>query len=89
MSNRQSDNEFWDIADSFIQLANEQMEQHPEGTVSSAMLYAAARFNAFIVAASAEGDIEEEKEGAIKTFSDEYKKMLTENIEDYEKNPLK
>ncbi len=89
MSNEQADNEFWNIADSFIHLANEHMDKHPEGKVSSAMLYAAARFNAFIVASAADADLKEEKDAAIEYFSGQYKNMFKENIEDYESNPLK
>jgi len=85
MSNEKSDNEFWDIAERFIQLANEQLENHPEGQVGSAMLYAAARFNAFVVASVADKDLADEKEDAIKYISEQFKTPYS----GYDLNPLR
>ena len=82
------DQEFWDIADSFIHLANEHVGKASSGKVSSALLYAAARFNAFIVASADDADLENEKELAVDYFSGEYKKMLSENLDDYIKSPV-
>jgi len=84
----QSAEEFWKIADSFINQANELYEKEGDGKVGYAMLYAAARFNAFIVATTAGGkqEISDEKEQATTYFTEQYRKMFTENLEDYEKN---
>ncbi len=84
----QNAEEFWKIADSFINQANELYEKEGDGKVGYAMLYAAARFNAFIVATTAGGkqEIAEEKEQATAYFTEQYRKMFTENLEDYEQN---
>jgi hypothetical protein len=52
-----------------------------------AMLYAAARFNSFIVASHAP-DVEKfraDKQKAFEFFCSEYHRMLTENLDDYER----
>ncbi|MFK7848894.1 MAG: DUF3144 domain-containing protein [Rhodothermales bacterium] len=46
--------EFWERADEIIAAANEQCKNATIGKVSSSLLYAAARFNSFNVAFSAE-----------------------------------
>ncbi|MNG29155.1 hypothetical protein D3C84_1145360 [compost metagenome] len=71
-----------------IHLANEQCNDAPKGKVSSSLLYAAARFNSFIVASMA-GDLDElnaDREEAISYFTEQYRKMLTENLDDYIEN---
>ncbi|GAB1259622.1 DUF3144 domain-containing protein [Aurantivibrio plasticivorans] len=85
MNDNQPDQEFWDLADSFINMANEQMEHSDPGKVSSAILYAAARFNAFIVANTTEEDFESEKAGALRYFTKQYRVMLEESLEDFER----
>ena len=79
---------FWKLADSFIHLANEHYEQDGDGKVGYAMLYAAARFNAFIVSATAgqKQDIIDEKQQAVDYFTEQYRKMFSENIDDYAEN---
>ena len=80
--------EFWKIADSFIHLANKHYEKEGDGKVGYAMLYAAARFNAFIVATTAGGkqEIADERDQATDYFSEQYRKMFAENLADYEEN---
>jgi len=76
---------FWERADAVIRLANEQGTTVPNNNVSASLLYAAARFNAFIVstgAASAEA-MQADKEEAIRYFTDEYRKMLSQNLDDH------
>ena len=87
MDTEEPDDEFWDLADGFIDLANAHMDKVGADKVSSALLYAAARFNAFIVASQEDLDIENEKDGAVQFFSKQYRKVFTESLEDYEKNP--
>lgn len=80
--------EFWERADEIIALANDQIKDSTIGKVSSSLLYATARFNSFNVASSAK-DVEEmkkDKDEAIKYFTKQYKKMLTENLDDYIEN---
>jgi len=82
------DKRFWQRADQFINLANEQSQEGSLGEVSSSFLYAAARYNAFIAAATAQNidELKKNKEEAIKYFSTQYKEAFIENIEDWIKN---
>ncbi len=88
MSDDKPDKEFWDRADEIIDLANRQCESASNGKVSTSLLYAAARFNAFIVASSAKDpeELKNDKERAVKYFAEQYKKMLVENIDEHIKN---
>jgi hypothetical protein len=81
------DREFRDVVDRFIHLANEQIETVQREHVSLAMLYAAARFNSFVVACHA-ADVAKyraDKQKAFEFFCKEYHRMLTENLDDYER----
>lgn len=82
------DPRFWDRADEVIQLANEQCSKDGARIVSASLLYTAARFNAFIVASNAVDakEMELDKERAISYFTERYRKMLTENINDHIRN---
>ena len=83
--------EFWERADQIIALANEQVQDSTIGKVSSSLLYAAARFNSFNVATSANDveEMEKDKEEAVRYFTEQYKKMLIENLDDYIENFVK
>jgi hypothetical protein len=87
-SEKKPDKSFWDRTDQFIQLANEFCDSSPTGQVSSSILYAAARFNAFIVASSANSaeEIDKNKEAAVKYFTGQYRKMFEENLDEYSNN---
>ena len=88
MSDNTEDKEFFDRADAIINLANTQCDDFAIGRVSSSLLFAAARFNAFIVASSAK-DLEQlknDKTEAIKYFKEQYEKVFIENIDEYIKN---
>lgn len=89
MSDTDKDKEFYEMADAYIALANKQSngKVHP-GKVSATFLYAAARFNTFIVASGSESadDFAAKKEEAIDYFMAEYKKMLDEHFGDYRNN---
>jgi hypothetical protein len=50
MSNTDKDKEFYEMADAYIALANKQSKNVNQGKVSATFLYAAARFNTFLVA---------------------------------------
>lgn len=52
------------------------------------MMYATARFNAWISACDWENgkEMAKDKDGAIEYFISEYRKMLEENLDDYIKN---
>ena len=79
--------EFNKIADAFIDLANNQTEDAPAENVSMALLYAASRFNAYVVASNA-GNLEQyesDMQSAGVFFQEKYQEMLQENLEDYKK----
>ena len=88
MKDNEFDKRFWGRADQFIKLANEQSHESNPGEVNSSFLYAAARYNAFIAAATAQNidELKKNKEEAIRYFSTQYKEAFVENIEDWIKN---
>ncbi len=81
----QNTEQFRQLADQFIQLANEQYQMTGEGRVGYALMYAAARFNAFLVASTAghKSQLAAELEETTQYFTRQYQKMFTENISDY------
>ncbi len=86
---QQVDKDFYARADAHIGLSNQQLsEEAGRGKVSASMMFATARFNAWV---SACGWSSAEAMGAAKTntieyFVAEYRKMLEENLDDYIEN---
>jgi hypothetical protein len=87
MSDTEKDQEFYTMADAFIAKANDYGGKTDPGKISATFLYAAARFNAFLVASAAESPEEflSRKDEAVKYFMSEYEKMLEEHFADYHK----
>ena len=85
MDQNQKDQEFRKMADTFITLANEHCDSTANALVGSTLLYATARFSAFVVASHAknEAHYEAEIDNAVEYFGDEFKRMLVENLEQY------
>lgn len=81
----QPDDDFFERADAHIRLSNEQMNDSTSGKVSASMLYGASRFNAWVSATgfSDGAEMAAHKQEALKFFTDEYAKMLEENLDDY------
>jgi len=79
---------FWDAADDFIRLANEACKTTERGQVCAAIMYAAARFNAFAASVDAPNVevFNKEIDPAIKYFRGEFEKMMRENLRDYSDN---
>ena len=75
------------MIDSFIDRANELADQNSPENVGMALLFAASRFNAFVVSQHAENreDYEKDMEKARQFFLSQYQEMLGENLEDYKK----
>jgi hypothetical protein len=75
------------MIDSFIDRANELADQNSPENVGMALLFAASRFNAFVVSQHAENreDYEKDMEKARQFFMSQYQEMLGENLEDYKK----
>jgi len=85
MSDVQRDKLFYDLADAYISVANQQLNEAKPSQVSAAALFAASRFNAFVIAAASgsKAQMIAEKEAAIAYFMDQYEKMLRENIDEH------
>ena len=75
------------MIDSFIDRANELADQNSLENVGMALLFAASRFNAFVVSQHAENleDYEKDEVKAQHFFTSQYQEMLTENLEEYKK----
>jgi Protein of unknown function (DUF3144). len=67
MSSTPHDKEFYELADEHITLCNTHMGKVQPAKVSAAMLFAASRFNAFVIMAASENKAEmlAQKEAAI------------------------
>jgi hypothetical protein len=76
---------FWNLVDQFIQNANDACDQADPGVVSAALLNAAARFNAFVVASSSLDRKEyiEEMDSSLNYLTGRYREILRDNLEDY------
>lgn len=85
MNDEDADLEFRKIVDTFIHLANDHADKTARETVGMALLYAAARYNAFVVASHA-SDLEKfeaDRKRAFDFFLEQYKTMLGENLDDH------
>ncbi len=85
MSQEQRNLEFRQLADAFIEVANQQCDSVDNSRVGSAMLFASARFASFVVASHSRNreQFESEIDNALEFFSSEFKRMLGENLEEY------
>ena len=69
---------FHEVADEFINLANDLSDDWALPFLSAAIMYAAARFNAFNFS-STDGN-PDNREQAIRHYTEQYSKMLRENM---------
>jgi len=85
MSDTDIDREFRAMVDAFVDLANDQGETAAHENVGMALLYAAARYNAYVVASHAPdlARYEADRGKATEFFGGEYRRMLDENLDDY------
>lgn len=82
----EADKDFIKMADLFINQANKLCEKTDHRLVHASLLYASARFSAFITASMAENR-ENYKQGmdkAIEFYMEEYEKMLKEHMKQYD-----
>ena len=88
MTDEATEREFRRVADTFIDLANEHIKSVAKENVGMALLFAASRFNAFVVASHATtlDDYDGEHDKAVEFFSGEYLRMLRENLIDYRRH---
>lgn len=84
----EADDDFFGRADTYIHIANEQTQKADRGKVSASLMYATARFNAWVSAFNAESgqDLFDGKEEIVKYFVEQYQKMLEENLDEYAQN---
>lgn len=80
-----------EMADKFIELANEFSTVEYKERVGAAIMFAAARYNAF-EASSKSTNLLNDKDDALSWYSAEYRRMLEANIDDlleilYSSNP--
>jgi hypothetical protein len=85
MSNDTLDKAFWDRVNTLINTANDQCDAADPNHVTASTMYAAARFNAFIVASgSGTGDnMKRERERALDHFTAQFRSMMAENLDDF------
>jgi hypothetical protein len=84
-----SDDTFYDRADAHIELSNGQISDDvPRSRVSASMMYANARFSAWLSATwcSSREEMGERRSESIAYFVDQFQKMLEENYDDYAEN---
>ncbi|WP_020396594.1 DUF3144 domain-containing protein [Thiolinea disciformis] len=83
------DESFYTRADAHIELSNQQIHENTDGEkVSLSMMYAAARFNAWLSATgyNSAQELKKAKAEQMKYFMGEYRQMLEENFDDYIEN---
>jgi hypothetical protein len=86
MADDDLDKQFRQVADSFISVANSQLDTMNRENVGMALLYAAARFNAFVVASNSDNleAFKGDRDKAMEFFGAEYLRMLGANLSDHE-----
>ena len=83
------DQHFYERADSHIHLSNDQLlVEKGRGKVSASMMYATARFNAWVSACgfATSEEMSNAKAKTIEYFVEQYRLMLDENLDDYISN---
>ena len=86
LDDEELDARYREIIDAFIDQANELAGHNSIENVGMAMLYAASRFNAFVVSehASSEEAYAADVPKARAFFRSQYQQMLDENLADYQ-----
>lgn len=87
MSSKTDDN-YYKRADAMINLANEQCNDITPTKVNLSLMFASARFSAFIASTLAHdvNELTRDKEDAIKYFTEQFSNMLIENLDENIKN---
>jgi hypothetical protein len=71
--------QFFDLSNQFVTLANELGEEHGKPRVSAAILWAASRYSAFTWVMSGAPQ-KQTPEEAVELFVAQYRKMLVDNL---------
>jgi len=74
--------EFFEIADQYINLANELAKSEGSANTGTALRYAAARYNTFEASLSTD-DLEKDQDKMIDMLCDDFREMLNVNMKDY------
>jgi len=79
---------YWECVETFMEQANNACENTDPGLVSAALLNAAARFNAFVVAHSSldRHEFTEDFDGTLQYMTGRYRDFLKEHLSDYRDN---
>ena len=87
MADQDQDKLLRELADAFINVANEHAEVHDKNIVNTAFMYAASRFSAYVAASSARNleDFQGRQQQGIEFFTGEFHNMLVSNMNNYEK----
>jgi len=85
MSNNVPTPEFFRRVDAVINLTNDQSEASSPSEAGASTLFAAARFNAFLLAKSTgtAANMTAEKERALDYFTQQFRGMMTANLDDF------
>jgi hypothetical protein len=85
---KEADDEFYDRAEAHLRVASDHLGEAPQGRVSASLMYACARFNAWISASHRDSPAELKRAygETIEYFVAEYRKMLVKNLDDYVDN---
>lgn len=83
-----NDPQFWALAEQFIELANQSLENAEAGKIAAAMLFAATRFNAFVVASSSidRTEFAADLDESMDYLSKQFRHMLGDNLRDFRDN---
>jgi hypothetical protein len=79
------DEQFYERADAHINLSNDQMKETGLIKVNDSMMYALVRFNAWVSANGFDSaqEMSDERDAIIEYFSNQYRSMLEENVDNY------
>lgn len=88
MSEEKDQEAYWSLVEELLELANGRAESLDLGLVSSALLQASARYNAFHIASSSvdRKSLKVDRDDSIKEFGAEYKRHLSDHLDDYIEN---
>jgi len=80
-----TDEKFFNRADAHIHLANEQLADIARGKVSASLMFAAARYNAWVSATDLQSsqELQNRKAELMEYFLGQYKSMLEHNLDNY------
>lgn len=84
----ETDQDFYNRADTIIELANTHIADSSRGKTSASLMYANARFSAWVSACGCRNaeELAAAKQQAVDYFVEEFRLMMEENLTDYIEN---